>query len=249
MPILRTRFLLNRLDSSLLELPHLDLLHTARRLWRDLFEDCRLATIESGVLGRQRKDDIPGEQIPYVYFDFVRGRRLSRMKPVFQHNVEDIVTLARLAVRVCRLVRRPLLECKAPRELFGIARCLEQDGRWEEALQLLSHARTMNHGSPLVHFRIRQRLSLLLKRLARWDEAVVLWREMETFEMGIFPCVELAKYYEQQERRLDLALQFTENAIAWLSHLDPLAPLRSPRLMERLHYRQQRLQRKITSHR
>jgi uncharacterized protein YprB with RNaseH-like and TPR domain len=53
-------------------LEHLDLLFGARRLWNLRFDSCRLVDLESQILGVERQGDLPGELIPYVYFEYLR---------------------------------------------------------------------------------------------------------------------------------------------------------------------------------
>jgi len=78
--------------------PHLDLLHTARRRWRDVLPDCRLQTLEWQVCGRRRAGDIPGEEIPDVYHRFVRTGESADVVSVFHHNALDLITLADIAL-------------------------------------------------------------------------------------------------------------------------------------------------------
>jgi uncharacterized protein YprB with RNaseH-like and TPR domain len=80
------------------EPPHLDLLHAARRRWRDVLPDCRLQTLEWRVCGRRRAGDIPGGEIPDVYHRFVRTGDTTDVVSVFHHNALDLVTLADIAL-------------------------------------------------------------------------------------------------------------------------------------------------------
>ena len=65
LPLLETRYVLHRLASPFGGLPHVDLLHPARRLWRDPeAEDCRLTTLEQTLCGYAREGDVPGFEIP-----------------------------------------------------------------------------------------------------------------------------------------------------------------------------------------
>jgi uncharacterized protein YprB with RNaseH-like and TPR domain len=41
---------------------------------------------------------VAGEEIPRLYFDYVRGRDARALARVFEHNRLDIVSLAALAV-------------------------------------------------------------------------------------------------------------------------------------------------------
>jgi uncharacterized protein YprB with RNaseH-like and TPR domain len=79
------------------EPPHLDLLHAARRRWKDVLPDCRLQTLEWSVCGRRRSGDIPGDEIPAAYHRFVRTGDPADMLTVFHHNALDLITLADIA--------------------------------------------------------------------------------------------------------------------------------------------------------
>ena len=76
--------------------PHMDLLPRARRRYRGELPDCRLQTLESCVCGRARVGDVPGEQIPQLYHDFVRLGDAALLDPVLEHNRLDLVTLLEL---------------------------------------------------------------------------------------------------------------------------------------------------------
>jgi uncharacterized protein YprB with RNaseH-like and TPR domain len=96
-PVLRDRLGYHGIASPG-EPPHLDLLHAARRRWRDVLPDCRLQTLEWRVCGRRRAGDIPGEEIPEVYHRFVRTGEASDVVSVFHHNALDLITLADIAL-------------------------------------------------------------------------------------------------------------------------------------------------------
>jgi len=83
-----------------LDPPHLDLLHTGRRIWKGRFADCKLQTLEQHVCGRTRTGDIPGSQIPQAYHDYVRTDNAWQMVACLEHNMLDLVTLADLMTRL-----------------------------------------------------------------------------------------------------------------------------------------------------
>ena len=68
-PLLRNRFVMNKLNAEWTHWKHIDLLHIVRRIWSDSFPSRDLQTIEREVLGRKREGDIPGYLIPGAYFD------------------------------------------------------------------------------------------------------------------------------------------------------------------------------------
>ena len=94
-PFLRDRAIYHRLRFDF-RLPHLDLLHVARRRWRGQFRDCRLQTLEWHVLRRRRAGDIDGAAIPGIYHDYVKRGQPHRLLPVFHHNLLDLVAMAEL---------------------------------------------------------------------------------------------------------------------------------------------------------
>ncbi|MGD0089816.1 MAG: ribonuclease H-like domain-containing protein [Planctomycetota bacterium] len=79
---------------------HLDLLHAARRIWKDRFGDCRLQTLEYHVCGRRRHDDIPGAEIAEAYHAYVRSGDARQMRAVLSHNRRDLLTLAEILVQM-----------------------------------------------------------------------------------------------------------------------------------------------------
>jgi uncharacterized protein YprB with RNaseH-like and TPR domain len=86
-----------------MELPqpaHVDILHHARRKWKQALPDCKLQTIERLVCRRARGADIPGAQIPAAYDEYVRTGRDDQMRQVLHHNALDLVTLLDIAMRV-----------------------------------------------------------------------------------------------------------------------------------------------------
>jgi hypothetical protein len=94
-PFLRDRAVHHRMRFGM-DLPHLDLLHVARRRWRGQFRDCRLQTLEWHVLRRRRAGDVDGAAIPGLYHDYVKRGQPHRLLPVFHHNLLDLVAMAEL---------------------------------------------------------------------------------------------------------------------------------------------------------
>jgi len=98
-PFLRNRAVHHRLGFEA-RIPHLDLLWTVRRRWRDRLPDCRLRTLEWRVLRRLRAGDIDGAEIPGVYHEYVKHGQPHRLIPVFHHNLLDLVAMAELLPRL-----------------------------------------------------------------------------------------------------------------------------------------------------
>lgn len=99
-PFLRDRA---RRHGMTVDLParHVDLLHPSRRRWRTLLPDCRLQTLEFHVCHRRRVGDVPGDEVPGLYHDFVRRGDPYRLVPVFHHNLLDVITMAEILRALC----------------------------------------------------------------------------------------------------------------------------------------------------
>jgi uncharacterized protein YprB with RNaseH-like and TPR domain len=99
-PFLRARAVLHGVS---LDLPphHVDLLHAARRRWKGVFEDCRLQTLELRVCRRRRAGDVPSDEVPGLYHDYVRSGDPYRLIPVFHHNLLDVITMGEILRVLC----------------------------------------------------------------------------------------------------------------------------------------------------
>jgi uncharacterized protein YprB with RNaseH-like and TPR domain len=95
-PLLSDRLRLHGMPNPLLALPHLDLLHAARKGFGNRWPDCRLATAEQQLLGYRRRGDLPGREAPRAWLDWVRERRWRGLREVVRHNLADLVSLALL---------------------------------------------------------------------------------------------------------------------------------------------------------
>lgn len=99
-PLLRTRYRLARMADALGTLDHVDLLFPTRRRYRGTWENCKLATIERELLKIVREDDLPGSQAPAAWLTYLRGGDSTLLNRVCAHNHQDVVTLARLMLRL-----------------------------------------------------------------------------------------------------------------------------------------------------
>jgi uncharacterized protein YprB with RNaseH-like and TPR domain len=85
---------------ALLDLPHFDLLHFARRRWRDRLPNCRLSTLERRLFDIERKDDLPSQMVPEFYESYIMTGNCGPLVPVVEHNRQDVVSLARVYARL-----------------------------------------------------------------------------------------------------------------------------------------------------
>lgn len=147
LPLIDTRYLLHRKATPFEGLPHVDLLHPARRLWRadddeaaGTSSSCRLSVLERTVCGVAREGDVPGFEIPARYFHFVRTGDARPLAPVFEHNRLDLISLALLTARASQLLERGPCAARTPREALGLGRIYERGGLHDLACEAYARA-------------------------------------------------------------------------------------------------------------
>ena len=212
--LLAARFIMNRMPNPLAGLPHLDLLHPARRLLSHRLSDRRLGALEASILGFEREGDIPGSEIPQRYFDWLRRRDGRLMADVFMHNRLDILSLAALAAHLAELIDpEGAADRRHPGDLLAAARLFLARECPGEAVHLLEPL--CGCACPQTSREAGRELSLLYRRRNQWPEAVAIWQEMVRRNgEELFALVELAKWCEHKRRDFRQALELTQRACA-----------------------------------
>ena len=211
-PLLQTRYRLHEMPVPFDEYAHIDLLHLARRLWRDRLPSRTLQYIEANVLDVTRtSEEVPGYEIPYLYFDYLRDRDATPIKGVFYHNEIDILSLAVLLTHASAMLADPFGEnVQHSLDVIAIAKLFEDLNRWDEAARLYEHGLS-DQLSEEDFGRAVKRLAVLQRR--RGDiESAVRWWEQAGEEGHIYAHVELAKHYEHRVKDYALAEEYTHRA-------------------------------------
>lgn len=94
-PLLQGRYVMNHLPVPN-SLPHLDLLHIARRLHKKRVGSVTLKRVESEVLGLERGPDIDGAEIGPRYAHFLRTGDEEALSIVVTHNAIDVLSMLAL---------------------------------------------------------------------------------------------------------------------------------------------------------
>lgn len=211
--LLQGRFIFNRMRLQQSEPRHLDLLYPSRRIWGLKLESCRLSSLEENILGEHRTDDIPGELIPTVYFNYLEERDASDIRRVIRHNELDILSMVSLLIKMTVLLESPLDESDGEHELLGLGRIFEARGEMESGVECFESC--VRAESFVVRDAAVKRLSGIYKRNGDYRRAVEHWQRMmgESGGFSLFPLVELAKYYEHKERNAAKALEMVEKAL------------------------------------
>ena len=153
---------------------HDDLLPVARRLWRRIVGGARLAEIEQAVLGVRRGLDCPSSEVPARYFGYLRSGSPEPLAAVLDHNLQDIVSLARLDATVL-LLRDGGWRTARPLDHGGLALELLRAGDVEGAEEVLEHAITRTERTD--GHRLRRMVTRLLVAAGEVDRAESIWRD------------------------------------------------------------------------
>ena len=217
LPLLESRMIMNRIRVHVTDMPHLDLLHAARRVYKLRLGRCNLTALEEAVLGKTRRDDLPGAQVPERYFTYLKTGEFALLEDVLRHNFDDIQSLAELTAVICSAYCQPEL-LRYEQDILSVGKTLLHGRRTQQArncLKILGHSTL----APQAHLY----LASSYKQGREWTEAAELWKTMiAKGEGGAWPYIELAKYYEHVQHDYDKALRYATSALQYLLNTMPL---------------------------
>ena len=242
-PLLATRYRLHHIPVPFEDYSHIDLLPLARRLWRDRLESRALKYLEEHVLGLTRSsEEVPGYEIPWLYFDYLRKRDARPLTGVFYHNAMDVVAMAALLAHMNEVMQNPYDGRVAHGlDFIALGKLFEDLGHWEEAARLFEHGLKFDLTEADFGLALK-RLSILQKRRGDFNEAIRLW-EAAASNGHIYAHIEMAKYYEHKSRDVKTALKWTRSALEHVEHADLPAYMRKY-WMDEIAHRLARLERK-----
>ena len=224
-PLIASRLVLAR-RPALSTVPHLDLVHVARRIHRHRIDQLNLRSVESQVLGFERTADIAGGEVCSRYTHFLRTGDESALAAVVDHNEWDIVAMAALV----GLYGEPLVGL-GPVDWPGVARTVRRAGSLELASDIAHRAVEGGGGTEAV--RARGEIAK-----ARGDKARALVDFESLVETVDDPSLrlELAKLYEHHAKAPLAALKLVSRGTGE----KPEALLRRRQRLERKRDRKQR---------
>ena len=217
LPIINTRYIMQRLSNPFSAATHFDLLPYTRRIWKSRLGQCNLGNIERHVLGFEREqEDIPGYLVPDFYREYLFTGDATHMPGIFYHNEIDVLSLSALFSWLAAILEDPSDErFTDPGDLLSVGRVLEVLQREHLAEQVYASDRLLQFSET-----DRQK-SLLLraglqKRRGNLAEASALWQEAASGG-SLEALIELAKFFEHQRCDYEAALRFTDQAICLCS--------------------------------
>jgi len=242
-PLLRNRYILNRMDNPFSDFDHLDLLHIARRVWKGSLDSCSLESIEREIFLFSRLGDISGWLIPQAYFDYIRSGVIDDIMRVIYHNILDLLSLARLCLHLHNVENISASD----NEILRLLQLAVRRNQLSLAESFLTELKNRKRGVPE---QIMADYSLLLKRNRHWETAVQIWtRLVQSRDHVLFAHQELAKYYEHQSRDFSKAANHTERALQFIQTIrqlrdEPVFSIDEQDLQNRL----ERIRRKAVHH-
>lgn len=231
LPLLASRCTLNRVRAPFLGLAHLDLVHPARRLYKLRLKQCSLSHLEETVLDVHRQGDIPGSEIPAIWADFLRTGRQDALECVFEHNLQDVSSMALLLRRLYDAHEAPAAQVHQE-DLFSLGRVYDRAGRVDVAERCYVSA---SNGA--LSGMAGRALARIYRRAQRTEDTLRLLDNMIAAGTGgTFPYVEMAKLYEHRLGDPKSALRYTDMA---------LSRTMDPKEIEELTHRRARLASRI----
>jgi uncharacterized protein YprB with RNaseH-like and TPR domain len=260
-PVMETRWVFHRMEPPLGGIPHFDMLHPARRLWKmrtDGMGDrddggCRLSTLERLLFDVRRVGDVPGMDIPRRFFQFLRSGDPRPLEPVLEHNRLDLVSLAAVTARAVRLAEEGVDACRDASEALALGRVYERAG---DALRAeRCYRRAIDASSAEVRAEALYRLGLRYRRDRRFEDAAAVWHDLlsltEARRSRTLPALAALRQFAaealaiHQEHRLRDYASAHELAMFALEELGDTAGRRR-RTKEGLRHRLARLEKKIS---
>lgn len=218
-PLLETRYLFHRSSMPFAHVPHLDMLHTARRLWNG-DDGCSLRFLEGALVGVKRRGDVPSAEIPVRYVHYVRTGEVKPLIPVFEHNRLDLLSLAVLTAMAVDLVEQgPGATRNAP-ECLGLGRLYERAGLEAQAISCYARAASIDAGGASdVRAEALRRLARRMRCARKHQEAADAWKDvlsLASSDDGLTreAARALAVHHEHRSKDLEAARRFAARAAA-----------------------------------
>ncbi len=205
-PLLEGRYLFHRLAWRGREIPHVDVLHPARRFWKPrdgsptglrddsgplvaqayrparTGEGCSLQALERQIVGARRTGDVPGFEIPGRYFQFVRSGDAAPLEAVLEHNRLDLLTLAALTARLLHLSWTGPGAVTDAREALALGHVYARgglDARARESYRrAIDRCRSPRGAYDPIRIDALRALALTCRRARQHEEAAGCWVEL-----------------------------------------------------------------------
>lgn len=230
-PRMTERLAFNGLPSFLSALPHVDLLVGLRHLYGRRLQSCRLAALETQLLGLDR-DGAGGAPSPVLFADhaFVAGTR--PFDPLFRHNALDVLALVALVAHLGEVAGNR--DSDDAHHLLGLGRWDEANGCLSSAEELFTKAWRLDAGGDEGGEAVA-RLGELRRRRGDTRAVESIWLEESQASTSdrrrVIASIELARIAERR-RDFDAAVALVRQAYSLLESLPRFRRPLHPTLVE-----------------
>lgn len=238
-PLLHDRFRMSRMQTAWIDIPHMDLLHVARRTWKARLGNCSLGSLEASVLHIQRDQDIPGGEVPERYFKYLKCGDFSLLADVLRHNKQDIRTLAVLLLHLVKVYDAPTMQVDML-DVLSVGKALDRIGQSVVARRCFQVASVS-----ALSKQARIQLALSYRRERAYADAADAYRQLIAHgEAEATEYIALAILLEHRLKDIPAALDMTEKAIIRFAGGTLWCSI-DQNTMESLYRRRERLKRKM----
>jgi uncharacterized protein YprB with RNaseH-like and TPR domain len=243
-PLLRTRYIMNKMSFPFTEKEHIDLLQMSRKIWRQRLASCSLKDLEKDILHLPRtEDEVPGWMIPQIYFDYLRSGDPALIRNVIYHNAMDIMSLAALFIAIGRMFDTLIQNTGMNSlDLFSIGQMYESNGDTSKAIEIYEFCVKNNLLDQEIAINLKKRLGKIYKSQLQWENSIEYWSSNAS-SGNIDACIELAKYFEHQVKDIKKAIFWTSCAEEY-NFLSKKPRHYRNQIMKELLHRRNRLERK-----
>ncbi len=245
--ILKNRFILSRrFEYTLDNLLHFDLLHSGRRMWKNMLAEFSLSNLEKMVLKLKRtNNDIPGYLVPEYYRNYLKTWDAGIMEGIFYHNLMDVSSmLGLLIIQMDNL--EAILDGHFPKDInlnsmaslvYGINKDL--------SIKILQYNCEKESDSKCIS--LKQLYFYYKKDNDKNKFQEILQQIIEdSKEFNYFPYCELSKYYEHALKKPEQAIEILNEAKMRMDNLARLSDIDFTKEIDDIINRLDRLRRKCS---
>jgi uncharacterized protein YprB with RNaseH-like and TPR domain len=212
-PILNSRHIIHGMTSPFKSVFHIDLLHLARKIWKERLPSRALGELEKEILSFQREGlDIPGWMVPDVYFDYLARGITDQIEGVLYHNRVDIISLAGIYWFLADLIFHPTNSTTNSIDKASIGALLEKLGDVDKSAEIYEMCLSEGLPRPL-YLKTIHRFADIKKKNGDITGSILMFEkaaDLEDFEA----CIEISKLFEHNLKDNIKALEWAKKAQA-----------------------------------
>ncbi|MGB9824657.1 MAG: ribonuclease H-like domain-containing protein [Candidatus Hydrothermia bacterium] len=87
---------------------HIDVIHIARKVFKDSFNSRKLKVLEYNVLGTWREMDVHPSLIPTLIENFQKTRKLDFLRVISRHNAYDLISTLKILEKIIEILQKEI---------------------------------------------------------------------------------------------------------------------------------------------